>query len=154
MRSMCAGCRLASLSTMTATCWAASRAGQIGIQRRCSPSSNPLFLAVVSSRLHPAEHVAQEQAAAAQPLLVDRVTDARAGYRLDRNPGLCERGFGTGERAVWNERIVGAVNEQCARPLAQLARQQFGCDQPAREADDAGDWLRTAETDEQRHHRA
>src|SRR5215469_9913021 len=97
---------------MTARCWAGSKARQIGIQRRCSPSSNPSFLAAVSSRPPPVEHITQEQPATAQPFLVDRVTHAEAGQRLDRDPYRLQSGFSHGERAVRNERILCAVNEQ------------------------------------------
>ncbi len=66
------------------------------------------------------------------------MADARAGQRVDRDAGAFECGFRGGERFIGDERIVGAVNEQRAGTRAELARQEFGSKQPAREADDAG----------------
>ena len=74
--------------------------------------------------------------------------------RLDRHIGRLERGLRLGQRGVRNQRVFGAVNEKHRRARAQLARQQFGGEQPARKADDAGDRLGAPQPDEERHHRA
>ena len=73
-----------------------------------------------------------------KPSLVDRMADARAGQALDRDAGGFEPGFGLGQRRKRHERVLGAVNHQDRRPRAQFAGQQFGGDEPARIADDAG----------------
>src|ERR1700730_2626336 len=109
---------------------------------------------MVSSRRRPIEYVSEEKSAAPQSLLIDRVADAYGGHRLDRDIGALERGFRLGERGVRDEWIVGAVNKKSGRTRTQLIRQQFGSEQPAREADNAGDWLIAPKPDIERHHRA
>ena len=69
-------------------------------------------------------------------------------------PAALSVGFRRSQRAVRNERVVGAVNQEDGRARAQLAGQQFRGEQPAREADDAGDRRGAAQADKQRHHRA
>src|SRR5215813_13526967 len=102
---------------------------------------------MVSSRGRPVECVLEEKTAAAQPLFVDRVTDANGGYGFDRNADALERRFRLGERGVGDERVLGAVNKEGRRPGVQLAREQLGGEEPPREAYDASDWLVASITD-------
>src|SRR5271169_7126448 len=94
-----------------------------------------------SSRRRSIKHVLEERSAAPQPVLVDRMLDPGASQRLDRDTDTLQRRFRRGERFIGDEGIVGAVNEERAGTRAQLARQEFGGEQPARKADDAGNRL-------------
>src|SRR6516162_4395339 len=115
-------------------------------------SLNRSWAATRSSRRRSIKHVLEKRSAAPQPVLVDRMPYPGASQRLDRDTDIPQRRFRRGERFIWDEGIVGAVNEERSGARAQLAGQEFGGEQPARKADDAGNRAAAPQPDVEGHH--
>ena len=137
--SRCAGCRPASCSTREGRC--------VGRVEGAAEWDSDKMLAVLEPLLRrsadaarsrrqrgrAAEHLAQEAAAALQPLRVDRVLDARgrpASRPARRRPSSAASACAI--ELERHQRVVGAVDQQHRRARAQFAGQQLGRDQPAR----------------------
>src|SRR5262249_48496406 len=95
-----------------ATCSGAWEVRANGIRLRCWGSSNPYSPVTALSRRRPAEHVSEKLAAAPQTFVIDRMADADRGCRLHRHTCFLQRGFGGSQRAVWNERVFGPVDQE------------------------------------------
>src|SRR6516162_1014563 len=119
----------------------------------CWRSLNRSWAATRSSRRRSIKHVLEERSGAPQPVFVNRMPYPGAGQRLDRDTDILQRYFRRGERFIWVEGIVGTVNEERSGTRAQLAGQKFGCEQPARKADDPGNRLAAPQPDVEGHHR-
>src|ERR1700745_3598016 len=100
MPSRYEGCRPAYWSIARERCSAVSKVPRIGILQRSWASSSLSSQPTVLSRRGPGKHLPEEQPAAPQPLLVDRVADTDAGDRLDRDADALEGGFRFGQCTV------------------------------------------------------
>lgn len=82
------------------------------------------------------------------------MTDAGRHVVFHDHAGCGERSGGQFHRAERDDVVHRAVDEQNGRAATDVCFQLFRCDEHARHADDAGNRMRSTQTDMQRHHRS